>query len=150
VAGEQQDRGGALTSREASDAVGDLGWRYVLGTLMTEVRVASLAQGGDVVAGALAAAGEDGERCLSADARHDRVVLRLASRDEAAVTTRETDVARRISAAVGGLGLRTDAGAAPGGRPVQLLEIAVAGRCSSSRSPWTPSTSRRSARSGRP
>lgn len=32
-----------LTRRQASDAVSDLGWRYVLGVVRTTVRVGSLA-----------------------------------------------------------------------------------------------------------
>ncbi|ACZ83951.1 VOC family protein [Streptosporangium roseum] len=120
------DGGRRLTRREISDAVGDLGWRYVLGLVRASVPVTSLSQAADVAARVAAVAGDDGDGSLSMDARRDRLVLSLQSSATGLVTPLEIGLARRISAAVGELGLRTDAGA--GGRESrsdQVLEIAI-------------------------
>jgi pterin-4a-carbinolamine dehydratase len=116
-----------LSGTEASDAVGDRqGWRLVLGTLRTSAPVGSLAQAADLAARAVAACGDDADGHLRIDLRPDRVVLTLQSLEQAAVTARDVDLAQRLSAAVGEIGLRTDpaiAGGAP--RSVQLLELAI-------------------------
>ncbi|WP_031171515.1 VOC family protein [Streptosporangium roseum] len=120
------DAGGRLTRREISEAVGDLGWRYVLGLLRASVPVTSLAQAADVAARVVAAAGDDGDGSLALDARRDRLVLSLQSSATGLVTPLEIGLARRISAVAGQLGLRTDAGV--GGRESrsdQVLEIAI-------------------------
>nr|WP_296075169.1 VOC family protein [uncultured Actinoplanes sp.] len=90
---------------QASDAVGEIGWRVVLGNLCTTVPVGSLADGAAVVTRAVAVAG--GDAPLGVDLRAGRVVLTL--RGPAAV-----DVARRISA---------ELPTRPG--HVQALEIAI-------------------------
>ncbi|MFG3257202.1 VOC family protein [Streptomyces sp. NPDC048172] len=109
-----------LSRREASEAVQDQGWRLVLGTLRTAVPVGSLAQAVGVAADAVAVCGDDADGHLRVDARPDRVVLALQSLDHAAVTSRDVELAHRISAAV------EKAGLAPGARQsVQLVEIAV-------------------------
>ena len=41
---DEQDPGRTLRRQEASDAVGGLGWRYVLGTLRATVAVGSPAE----------------------------------------------------------------------------------------------------------
>ncbi|MEV4181472.1 VOC family protein [Streptosporangium canum] len=120
------DAGGRLTRREISEAVGDLGWRYVLGLLRVSVPVTSLAQAADVAARVAAVAGDDGDGSLAMDARRDRLVLSLQSSATGLVTPLEIGLARRISAVAGELGLRTDAGV--GGRESrsdQVLEIAI-------------------------
>ncbi|MEV4250305.1 VOC family protein [Streptosporangium canum] len=120
------DAGGRLTRREISEAVGDLGWRYVLGLLRASVPVTSLAQAVDVAARVAAVAGDDGDGSLAMDARRDRLVLSLQSSATGLVTPLEVGLARRISAVAGELGLRTDAGV--GGRESrsdQVLEIAI-------------------------
>ncbi|MFI6797254.1 VOC family protein [Streptosporangium canum] len=120
------DAGGRLTRREISEAVGDLGWRYVLGLLRASVPVTSLAQAADVAARVAAVAGDDGDGSLAMDARRDRLVLSLQSSATGLVTPLELGLARRISAVAGELGLRTDAGV--GGRESrsdQVLEIAI-------------------------
>ncbi|MDP9863180.1 MULTISPECIES: VOC family protein [Streptosporangium] len=120
------DVGRRLSRQEISDAVGGLGWRYVLGAVRASVPVASLAQAADVAARAVAAAGDDGDGSLWMDVRRDRVVLTLQSLAAARVTPLEIELARRISGAVGELGLRTDAEVGgQGARSVQLLEIAI-------------------------
>ncbi|MEV8533739.1 VOC family protein [Streptomyces sp. NPDC051211] len=116
----------ALTREEASDAVGDQGWRLLLGTLRTSVPVGSLASATEVATIAVTACGEDADRHLSLDVRPRRVVLTLQSSDQAAVTTADVDLAHRISAAVRGIGLRTEPEIGTGApRSVQLLEIAI-------------------------
>jgi 4a-hydroxytetrahydrobiopterin dehydratase len=104
-----------LSRREASVAVFDLGWRFLLGTLRTSVRVGSWAEAARVVA----ACGDDVDGHLQAEVRADRVVLALRSRDIAAVTDRDVELAYRITVAVSELGLRTEP------RPLQAVEIAI-------------------------
>jgi 4a-hydroxytetrahydrobiopterin dehydratase len=111
-----------LGRQEASDAVGDEGWRFLLGTLRTSVPVGSLARAAEVAARAVAACGEDADGHLRADIRPDRVVLALQSVERAAVTDLDADLAHRVSAAVREAGSRTEPGTP---RPVQLVEIAV-------------------------
>lgn len=101
-----------LSRQEISDAVGELGWRLVLGTLRTSVRVGSLRQGAEVVARAVEACGKDADRHLRADVRPRLVVLTLES-------AREIEPARRISGIVREAGLRTEP------QSVQLLEIGI-------------------------
>jgi 4a-hydroxytetrahydrobiopterin dehydratase len=116
----------ALSRQEASDAVSDLGWRYLLGTLRTSVLVTSLARAAEVTGVAVAACAAQADRHLRADLRADRVVLTLQSLDRAALTECDTDLALRVTAAVRDIGLRTEPdldGGAP--RSVQMLEIAI-------------------------
>jgi 4a-hydroxytetrahydrobiopterin dehydratase len=123
---QNPDTGGRPSRQEISDAVGGLGWRYVLGTVRTSVPVASLAQAADVTARVVAAAGDGGDGSLWMDVRRDQVVLTLQSLAVGRVTPVEVELAGRISGAVSELGLRTDAGAgAQGPRSVQILEIAI-------------------------
>jgi 4a-hydroxytetrahydrobiopterin dehydratase len=114
-----------LTRTEASEAVSDLGWRYVLGTLFAWVRVEPFARSAEVVARAVEAAGEHADDHLRIDLRRDRVVLMLQTASVAAVTSRDVDVARQISAAVRERGLRTEAGDDADVRSVQAVEIAI-------------------------
>lgn len=111
-----------LTRRDASDAVTDLGWRYVLGALRTQIPAISLTHAVEVVARSVAACGGDADQHLVADARPDRVHLALQTRTMAGVTQRDVDLAHRISAAVRDAGVRTEAGDRP---VVQRLEIAI-------------------------
>jgi 4a-hydroxytetrahydrobiopterin dehydratase len=121
---------GKLPRQEISDAINDLGWRYILGVARTSVRVGSLAQAAAVAERAVAVAGADADEHLSADLRPGRVVLSLQSVAAAWVTGRDIELAHQISAAVSDLGLATDpeidavaSGSAP--RSVQILEIAI-------------------------
>jgi 4a-hydroxytetrahydrobiopterin dehydratase len=118
-------RGRTMRRQEASAAVGDLGWRYVLGELRTGLPVGSLTEAAEVAAMLVAACGdEDGS--LRADLRRDRVLLSLQSPAGAAVTPREVALARRISEAAAELGLATDPGVdGRGPRSVQVIEIAI-------------------------
>ncbi|WP_055598972.1 VOC family protein [Streptomyces aureus] len=115
-----------LNGPRASAAVGDAGWRYLLGGLRTAVPVGSLAQAADVAALAVTACGDDADRHLALDLRRGRVLLTLQSAEHAGVTTVDVELAHRVSAAVGGIGLRTEPEIATGApRSLQLLEIAI-------------------------
>jgi pterin-4a-carbinolamine dehydratase len=115
-----------LSRQEASEAVQDYGWRFLLGTLRTSVPVRSLAQAIGLAADAIAVCGNEADRRLRVDSRPDRVVFTLQSLDHAAVTTRDVELARRISACAEETGLRTEPEVGTGApRSVQLLEIAI-------------------------
>lgn len=115
-----------LSRREASDAVSDLGWRFLLGTIRTSVPVGSLAQAAAMAASVAAVCGDHADQHLHADLRPGRVVLTLQSTNHAAVTTRDIDLAHRISAVVRDAGARTEPETgAEAPRSVQLLEIAI-------------------------
>ena len=116
----------ALTRQQASAAVDDLGWRLLLGSLRASVVVGSLAQAADAAVRMVAACADHADAHLRLDVRADRVVATLQSPEQAWVTGRDVDCARRISAALGQAGLRaTPEVATEGARSVQLLEIAV-------------------------
>ncbi|MFF4503044.1 VOC family protein [Streptomyces sp. NPDC001401] len=115
-----------LSRREASEAVQDYGWRFLLGTLQTSVPVDSLTQAIGLAAGAVAVCGDDADRHLRVDVRPDRAVFALQSSDQAAVTGRDVELARLISATADESGFLTEpeiGTAAP--HSVQLVEIAI-------------------------
>lgn len=115
-----------LGRKEASDAVSDQGWRYLLGALRTSVRVGSLARAVEVAGSAVAVCGADADRHLWVDLRQDRVQFTLQSADLAALTALDTELAQRISAAVAEAGLRTEPEVGTGApRSVQIVEIAI-------------------------
>lgn len=121
-----QDASPKLRRQEISDAVSDLGWRYLLGTLRSDVPVGSLAQAADVAGYIATATGPAADECLHVDLRRDRLIVTLQSLATARLTARELGLARAISAAVSELGLRTDAEVGSSGpRSAQLLEIAI-------------------------
>ena len=118
--------GQRLARGEASAAVNDLGWRYLLGTLSTAVPVASLTEAVQVASGAVAACGEHADRHLRVDVRPERVVLTLQSSDAGTVTGRDVDLAFAVSDALARLGRRAEPGSGPApARSVQRLEIAI-------------------------
>lgn len=118
--------GQVLSRQEASEAVQDYGWRFLLGALRTSVPVGSLAQAIGLATDAVAVCGNDADRHLQVDARPHRVVFTLQSLDHAAVTTRDIELARRISASAEAAGLRTEPEVGTGApRSVQVLEIAI-------------------------
>lgn len=115
-----------LSRAAASQAVGALGWRYLLDTLATSVPVASLAEAGRVAGAAIAACGEEADGHLRVDLRPDRVELSVRTRALAAVTAADTDLARRITDAVEATGHRTGGATSDDlSRPVQSVEIAI-------------------------
>jgi 4a-hydroxytetrahydrobiopterin dehydratase len=117
----------ALTRGEASDAVADLGWRYLVGSLMTSVRVDSLARGVSIAVTAVKACGEDADAHLRVDVRPDRVDLTLMDQAQSTTTARDVELARVLTTAVRELGL--DVGGATSAtstrRPVQAIEVAI-------------------------
>jgi len=115
-----------LRRQEASEAVGGLGWRLVLGQLRASVPAGSLAEAADLAGRVTAACGPEADGRLWIDLRHDQLVLSLQSPARAAVTPREIALARRISEVASGLGLATGAGVGGGGpRSVQVVEVAI-------------------------
>lgn len=97
-----------LTRQEISAAITDLGWRFILGTARTHVRVGSLAQAASVARHVIDAAGADADESLRVDVRRDHVILTLQSLHSGWVNRREVELASRISMAVRELGLATD------------------------------------------
>ncbi|QMU67048.1 VOC family protein [Streptacidiphilus sp. P02-A3a] len=115
-----------LGRQEASDAVSDQGWRYLLGALHASVRVGSLARAVEAAGSAVAACGPDADRHLRVDLRPDRVLLALQTADLARLTALDTELAHRISTALAGVGLRTEPEVGTGApRSVQTVEIAI-------------------------
>ena len=111
-----------LTRTEAQDAVGELGWRLLLGELVTAVPLDSLAGGAGLLTAVAVELGPDGEAHLRADLRPDRLRLSVQDRARGVVTAADVDVARRVTAVL-------DRPLAPLGTArtgaVQELEIAV-------------------------
>jgi 4a-hydroxytetrahydrobiopterin dehydratase len=121
-----QTLGRKLSRQEASDAVSDQGWRYILGEVRTSVPVRSLAEAAGVAARAVAAAGPDADGHLRIDLRRDRVLIGLQTLASATVTSRDVELAQRISAAMSEQGQRTDPRVdGAGERSVQIIEIAI-------------------------
>lgn len=115
-----------LSRTEASEAIGDAGWRFLLGTLRTSVPIGSLTEGAQIVSRAVEACGDDADQHLHIDLRPTRVILTLQSLAHAAVTTRDTDLAHRISAAVHQAGSQTEPDlSAEAPRSVQLVELGI-------------------------
>lgn len=108
-----------LTRREASEAVADQGWRFVLGTLRTSVPVTSLAEAATIAVRAVEACGADADEHLRLDLRPNHVSLTLRPRAFGGVTARDTELAGRITEALHLLGGTTTA------RSVQEWEIAI-------------------------
>jgi 4a-hydroxytetrahydrobiopterin dehydratase len=111
------------TRGHVSELTDPLGWRLILGALITHVPVASLAEAAEVAKLAVESVGADGDGHLTADLLADRVVLRLHSVADGRVTGRELRLAPLVTAALAERSLRTvpgDASAVP-----QLLEIAI-------------------------
>ena len=111
------------TRGQLSELADPLGWRLILGVLITHVPVASLAEAAEAARVAVEAAGADGDGHLTVDLHADRVVLRLHTLAVGAVTGHALRLLPRLSAALAERSLLTrpgDAAAAP-----QLLEIAI-------------------------
>ena len=88
--------------------------------------MSSLADAARVAAVAVAACGARADDHLRLDLRPDRVELSVQTRPVGAVTERDVELARAVTAALGVAGASTGgATSAPGRRPVQMLELAV-------------------------
>jgi 4a-hydroxytetrahydrobiopterin dehydratase len=115
-----------LSRTAASQAVRDIGWRFLLGTLCASVPVDSLTHASEAAAAAVAASGPQADGNLRIDIRPDRVELSLQTRALAAVTARDTELAHRITGALDKLGLHpTGTTSVESPRPVQMLEMAI-------------------------
>ncbi|WP_232344110.1 4a-hydroxytetrahydrobiopterin dehydratase, partial [Actinoplanes awajinensis] len=105
-----------VSRAEASEAVLELGWRYLLGALQTVVPIGSLSAGIEVIARAVAACGTSADGHLRVDLRPDRVILTLQTLKLAALTSRDVALAQQISAALTEIGHQTAPGT-PSGNP---------------------------------
>lgn len=113
-----------LSRQEISGAVGNLGWRLILGELVTQVRTESLPQAASVAAAV--SSGVDAGDHLRIDLRPDRLYLSITTVTESYVTPVDIELARKITAVVSSLGLTTDGGLDDESfRSVQRLEIAI-------------------------
>jgi 4a-hydroxytetrahydrobiopterin dehydratase len=99
-----------LSRREASEAVGEQGWRFVLGTFRTSVHVGSLAEAAEAATRAVEACGADADEHLRLDLRSNHVSLTLRPRAFGGVTARDAELARLITAALHAIGLTTSPG----------------------------------------
>ena len=112
-----------LTESEASLAVEDLGWRYLLDCLTTAVTVDSLFDACEVIRAAVDIAGPYANDHLRLRATADRVEFTLETRGKFRVTTQDVDLARSITKAVRTAGYQTVAH--PAHHSVQSLAIAI-------------------------
>jgi 4a-hydroxytetrahydrobiopterin dehydratase len=111
-----------LSRTAASEAVQELGWRYILGELRTEVRTGSLPLAADVAG--RAAALPDAQGHLRMDLRADRVIFSLQSSTAGWVTGRDVELAHKITALAEEQRLSTVA-TPESDRSVQVVEIAI-------------------------
>ncbi|WP_092807406.1 VOC family protein [Klenkia marina] len=111
-----------ITRTEAQGAVTELGWRLLLGELVTVVPLDSLAEGAGLLAAVTAELGAGGDAHLRADLRPDRLRLALQHRASGRVTAADLALALRVTGVL-------DRPMTPVGDhrtdPVQELEIAV-------------------------
>ncbi len=115
-----------LTRIVASRSVEAIGWRYLLGTLVTSVPVHSLSEALDVAAVARRACDGAADEHLRMDLRPDRVELSLQTRAIDALTAQDSRLAHSITQDLGRLGPRTGgATSIQLARPVQMLELAI-------------------------
>ena len=112
-----------LTRAAISAAVGDLGWRLVLGVVRTSVPVDSLAAAAAAAGVVADAAGADAGEHVWCDVRADRLVVSVQSRAVGWVTSSDLDLVRGITAALAERGLAPDPGV--GQRAVQVVEIGI-------------------------
>ncbi|TPG36956.1 VOC family protein [Mycolicibacterium hodleri] len=110
-----------LTRQQISDAVGPLGWRLILGVVVTHVRVTSVAAAAEAATCAVSVPGVDGH--LTLDLNADRVVLRLHTLVTGSVTGYDLRLARTITDTLAARDLRTEAGDAAA--VPQAIEIAI-------------------------
>ena len=94
IAGASEATGEGLSRADISAVADPLGWRLVLGVLITHVPVASLAEAAEVAGAAVA----DADGHLTLDLNSDRVVLRLHTPEVGWVTDDDLRLAAAISA----------------------------------------------------
>jgi 4a-hydroxytetrahydrobiopterin dehydratase len=116
----------ALSRPGASEAVSDLGWRFLLGTVRTSIKIDSLNRGAELAQTIIGACGPGTDRHLRLDLRPERLVLTLQSAQHAAVTDRDVELAKKITGAVRAVGADTTPEInADALRSVQIIEIAI-------------------------
>lgn len=115
-----------LSRTTASEAVQDIGWRYLLGALNISIPASSVAQALELASVVVSATDEDRDGHLRVDLRPDRVELSLQTRALNAVTDRDVQMARRIAEALERRGHHpAPATSDRSPRPVQTLELAI-------------------------
>ncbi len=115
-----------LSRAEASVAVQDSAWRYLLGALAVSVHVSSLTEGAEAAAAAAKLCGDHADGHLLIDVRADRVLLTLRTVEDGGVTERDVELSRALSAEFGRRGLGMGgATSQPHGRSVQGVEVAI-------------------------
>ncbi|MGN7779204.1 VOC family protein [Mycolicibacterium sp. 22603] len=112
-----------VARQDISTAVDPLGWRLILGSLITHVAVDSLTTAVRAAESAVHAAGADAVGHLRIDLCDDRVVLRLQDRSAGTITEHDLRLVGRITGALSDAGWVTFAGDAA--TPPQVLEIAI-------------------------
>ena len=114
----------AMPTRGQVASVADpLGWRLILGALITHVEVPSLTVAVQAAVTAVEVVGEEGDGHLSVDLHADRVVLYLHTLAAGRVTAHDLSLAPRITAALAARSLVTRAG--DGAVGPQAIEIAI-------------------------
>ena len=112
-----------LKRQDITDTAGPLGWRLVLGELLTQVPAGSLAEAAGL-AHALAAVDSGGH--LRMDMRADGLQLSLTTPEESFVTDRDLELARTISGMITERGFAADPAVGDQGtRVVQRIEIGI-------------------------
>jgi 4a-hydroxytetrahydrobiopterin dehydratase len=114
----------SLNRSELSAAVGDLGWRLILGDLCTQVAAPSLRQAAETAAALVALDGPapttDDQGQLQLDVRPDRLMITLAGvLRKGRASLASVDAARRVSVRLRELGLTPEPAQA------QTAEIAI-------------------------
>jgi 4a-hydroxytetrahydrobiopterin dehydratase len=89
------------------DAAGLPDWRWLLGALHTDFATGDFATGLDLV-NRIGAMAEEANHHPDVDLRYPHVRVRLMSHDASGVTSRDVDLARRISAAARELGVSAE------------------------------------------
>ena len=111
------------TRGELSEVADPLGWRLILGVLISHVPVSSLAAAAEAAQIVVDAVGAEGDGHLSIDLHDHRLVLRLHTVAVGAVTGHDLRLAARVTDALRQRGLEAgpgDASVAP-----QNIEIAI-------------------------
>ena len=112
-----------LKRQDITDTAGPLGWRLVLGELLTQVPTGSLAKAAEL-AHALSAV--DAGEHLRMDIRADQLHLSLTTPEESFVTARDLELARILSGMITELGYVCEPTVGDEGvRPVQRIEIGI-------------------------
>jgi 4a-hydroxytetrahydrobiopterin dehydratase len=113
-----------LTRPAISDAVSGLGWRLILGRLETAIAVASLADGGRLIAQLLERCAPMDESAIRFDLRPGAVLVTIEPADRA-LAEQDLELAGAISAATADLGAKTVSELADGALVVQGVEFAI-------------------------